>query len=384
MASLLSMTQNAMGLDSKLISLLAGDLRTEPFKRPDITLAAGIDEFLVSNHHKPTLVSLFRSRLSKLDQNLIRNSSIIHFHWLEGLMTPSQIRDLLSQGRKIVWTLHDMAPFTGGCHHAHDCRGFQESCQNCPQVRQQFRASIEQNLKSKILQQPNSDLVLVAPTPWLAKLARESAVFGKQKIVHIENPIRGEFFELAQKLGRSKIHKKAIGQPVVLTAVASDLANPAKGIRELLLAFKAARVGEATKLQLVGKRGEPFHDPGGGVHWLGAKSASELATIASTTDLLISSSEAESAGLTVREFGALGVPTLALASGGITDLIENEKSGWLVNDFRELTLKLQQFLSFGEFPFEIGRHALALAENNRPETVAEHYSKVYLDLSPTT
>ena len=33
---------------------------------------------------------------------------------------------------KVFWLLYDMAPFTGGCHYAWDCQGYQNNCGSCP------------------------------------------------------------------------------------------------------------------------------------------------------------------------------------------------------------------------------------------------------------
>jgi D-inositol-3-phosphate glycosyltransferase len=134
------------------------------------------------------------------------------------------------------------------------------------------------------------------------------------------------------------------------------------------------------KLQLVGNRGEKFHDPINGVSWLGPATAVELAKIARGTDVLVSASSAESAGLSVREFGALGVPTVALASGGIKDLIEDGGSGFLVQSIGELVSSLKDLADRRGDLVVAGERARLLAEQNRPERVAEKYLEVYRGL----
>jgi hypothetical protein len=32
---------------------------------------------------------------------------------------------------KVIYTMMDMAPITGGCHYSHSCDGFKFNCQNC-------------------------------------------------------------------------------------------------------------------------------------------------------------------------------------------------------------------------------------------------------------
>lgn len=31
----------------------------------------------------------------------------------------------------IIWSLHDMWAFTGGCHYDEECKGYEKECGNC-------------------------------------------------------------------------------------------------------------------------------------------------------------------------------------------------------------------------------------------------------------
>lgn len=39
---------------------------------------------------------------------------------------------ILESGKPIVWTMHDMWPSTGICHHARECTNYQHECHHCP------------------------------------------------------------------------------------------------------------------------------------------------------------------------------------------------------------------------------------------------------------
>lgn len=57
------------------------------------------------------------------------NPDIVHLHWIcGGMMT---IEDIARIKAPIVWSLHDMWAFTGGCHYDEGCEGYKESCGNC-------------------------------------------------------------------------------------------------------------------------------------------------------------------------------------------------------------------------------------------------------------
>jgi glycosyltransferase involved in cell wall biosynthesis len=380
-ASLLASAQRRLGVDAQLVSLVSRDLRREPFAHPEVTFTAAIDEFLVSNHSSPTILSLYRSNLSALNDNDIRQDSIVHLHWLPGVLTHKKIRALLAKGRKVVWTLHDMAPFAGVCHHTFGCDGFLNKCSDCPQVKGVFRGAVEVNLTKKLFNQHEGNLIVVAPTPWLASKARGSAVFKNQRVEVIENPIRPEFFDHEKEKSCNSPtiwDRGTVPEIFSLTAVASDLGNPAKGINDLVKIVRVLKQSSGGfRLGLVGRGGQSFHDPETGISWLGNLTASELAKVTRKTDLLLSASRAESAGLVVREFGAASVPTLALRSGGISDLIESGKSGLLIDKVSDMGDAIQNLASDRAKCASWGGRAAQLAERNKSEVVAQDYLSVY-------
>ena len=59
-------------------------------------------------------------------------ADIINFHWINnGLLSLSTLKNILALRKPIVWTLHDMWAFTGGCHYSGTCKGYLKNCGNC-------------------------------------------------------------------------------------------------------------------------------------------------------------------------------------------------------------------------------------------------------------
>src|SRR5262245_58340303 len=46
----------------------------------------------------------------------VRAADVIHLHWVASMQTPVSLRRLVDLNKPVVWTLHDLGPFTGGCH----------------------------------------------------------------------------------------------------------------------------------------------------------------------------------------------------------------------------------------------------------------------------
>ena len=57
---------------------------------------------------------------------------IINLHWI--CNSYIQIETLAKFNKPLVWTLHDMWAFTGGCHYNQECDLYTESCGSCPQL----------------------------------------------------------------------------------------------------------------------------------------------------------------------------------------------------------------------------------------------------------
>ena len=70
-------------------------------------------------------------------------ADVIHLHWInQGMLSLTDIRRIIQSGKPIVWTMHDMWPFTGICHYAGDCDKYATQCHNCPQLYKGSRKDI--------------------------------------------------------------------------------------------------------------------------------------------------------------------------------------------------------------------------------------------------
>ena len=62
-----------------------------------------------------------------------KQADIIHLHWInQGMLSLKNIQKILSSGKPVVWTMHDMWPCTGICHHARECNNYHQECHHCP------------------------------------------------------------------------------------------------------------------------------------------------------------------------------------------------------------------------------------------------------------
>ena len=57
---------------------------------------------------------------------------LVHFHWVGWGML--RLEDLPNIRAPLVWTLHDMWAFTGGCHYDQGCGRYIDRCGACPML----------------------------------------------------------------------------------------------------------------------------------------------------------------------------------------------------------------------------------------------------------
>ena len=101
---------------------------------------------------------------------------------------------------KIFWLMYDMAPLTGGCHYAWDCKGYQNNCGNCPGIysKDPFDVSYE-NLLYKKKYVDLTDIHLIAASEWQYRQAKVSTLFKDKPIHKILLSVNPEIFKPADK-----------------------------------------------------------------------------------------------------------------------------------------------------------------------------------------
>ena len=381
-AETIAKAQRALGHDVNELNVVESDLRSEPLKKPALTMAAALDEWVLSSHREKTLFSPLRGNLESFDSSKIRPASIIHLHWMPGVINHQSVKTLLDSGRKVVWTLHDMNPFTGGCHHSHDCEQFTQGCSSCPQARKAFRGIVSVNLQRRALEGRYPNLRVVSPTTWMLDQASRSTVFRDQQNLVIANPIDDIFFEQTDGQ-RARAQIGTAVDTFVGAVVAKDLSDANKNLALVIRASEevAVRTSRRLALILIGKNGASYSSKHVDIKWLGEMTSKTISETACAADVFLSGSIAESAGMTIIEGAAMGIPSVALANGGTSSLIENGRTGILCPDPESFVVGLLQLIENSKRLSKLGASAKVYAENHRAEKVSTRYIDLYSSMS---
>ena len=112
---------------------------------------------------------------------------IIHLHWVQG--GALSIKEISKIKKPIVWTLHDMWPFSGAEHYSDNSERYKEGYKryNRPDGESGFDLNRWVWKRKKKYWDKIENLTIVAPSNWMADCARESALFKDRRIevVHV-------------------------------------------------------------------------------------------------------------------------------------------------------------------------------------------------------
>jgi len=374
-ARILSDEQRRRGQDSQLISVITSDLRKFPLSAPLHTMAAGIDEYIVKAADFSSPISVLRDQVSGLGIRDVAGVDIIHLHGINGAMRLEDLHSVPKHTR-VVWTLHDMNPFTGACHYSLGCEGFKSSCAGCPAVKSVFYKRVSDLLTTKneaVAKVPN--LSVVSPSRWLAEEAKHSTVFASHSISVIPNPIDPIFLGENSASASAKTDETSSLRIIV---VAKNLSDPVKQVDTAVRAFHSAFPHKVNAtLTLVGSGGKEFE--GEGVSLTGPLAKSDLAQVFAQSDVLIVPSRGENAPLVIGEAAASGCIPLVASVGGMSEMVSRLQHGRVFENTEEL---VHHLTAFRELSIASKRQARAAIRSNAvllysPSAAATEYDKVY-------
>lgn len=314
----------------------------------------------------------------------LENSDIIHLHWVAGFIDVPRNVEFL-KNKKIIWTLHDMNPFTGGCHYAGNCAKYQTKCGACPQL----GSCKEKDLSYRTWQRKeyayrNLDITVVAPSRWLASEAAKSSLFGRFPVHHIPYGIPTEVFKPYKRDFARQLLEIPTDARVLLFS-AENILNRRKGFAYLLDALKhmAGRpAAQNLTLAVMGSGGEFLKDLPYSIKVLGTINNPEIMAIAySAADALVLPTLEDNLPNVLLESLACGTPAVSFRVGGVPDIIEDGKTGWLANpcDVGGLAKCLETALQ-DDNPQRRDFCRTSVLEKFSVPLMAERYTKLYEDL----
>jgi len=270
---------------------------------------------------------------SNIPQKVLRTEpDLIHLHWFNG--GTLGIRQLRTFRRPLVWTLHDMWAFTGGCHYDNHCERYIDGCGCCPLITSRKNHDVSfRTLRRKEKYWENLNLTIVTPSKWLAHCAQKSPLFKNKTITTIPYAIDLDIYSPID----SQTARDILGLPsdkILILVGAMQINDQRKGVSYLLDALSLISEDKHDhnyELVIFGASTPPAPpDISIKINFMGfLKDEISMAIVYSAADLFIAPSVQDNLPNTVIEALSCGTPSLAFNIGGMPDMIIHKKNGYL-------------------------------------------------------
>ena len=279
-----------------------------------------------------------------------------------------------------VWTLHDMWAFTGGCHHALECKQYETGCLQCPQTRTIFQRKVETSaqLKRTVYGEVNK-IHFVSPSQWLAEKAIASSAFSNAKIHVVPNPINCEVFKPGDK-GTARSKYGIAENAFVIGCSSMNLSDPMKNMHKLAKGIEEfVELAQGREIVLLAVGGGELAIDGCRICLTGPiSSEAEMSSTYQAMDVFVSLSVAENFPLTVAEAAASGVPVICLERGGMPEIVIDGITGRVIVTEDELPKVLVDFVSDSQRLREMSIKSRKQAiESFSLESVLQKYDRIY-------
>ena len=352
------------------------------------------ERFVIWAHNKLSRKNLFAVDIANIGTDItslpiFHEADIIHLHWVnQGFLSLKNINEILTSGKPVVWTLHDMWPCTAICHHAHQCNGFVQDCSQCAHL--QFPKW--ENLPHRVFLQKKQiyskgNLHLVSVSNWLHQQVKRSALTCSLPSSVIPNTLSLQQFKLGDKV-EARRQLKLPADKFIIIFGAARIDDPIKGFPLLLKAIDLLISSGRYKkddlhLAFFGKIKYPtqvlplipvdYTDLG----WI--DNAEKLSVAYASADVVVCASRYETFGQTLIEAQACGCIPVSFGNSGQADIITHLKNGYLAEAYSidDLANGIHWALTEGKMCISAKDMREEVVQRYSSEVVAEQYITLY-------
>jgi glycosyltransferase involved in cell wall biosynthesis len=302
-----------------------------------------LKEFNLYKNKAPDQVPFLWKRASQLEMfsypnsnfdltasNFYDEAEIINLHWVANFL---DFKSFFKKNQKpVVWTLHDMNPFTGGEHYAELFTGIDENGLPIKRVlsdfeREEFKKVIERK-KEAIIDFKN--LTIVAPSQWLADKARKSEVFKGRPVYCIPNGLDHETFTPRDKAFCRELLNIPLDKKMILF-VADSISIHRKGFLFLKRAIQQLKRKDVI-FCAVGNNDLDFGKDKDIIQLGSINDERLMSVVYSAADVFVIPSLMDNLPNTVLESLMCGTPVIGFPTGGIPEMVEHQFNGLITNE----------------------------------------------------
>lgn len=317
-----------------------------------------------------------------------KQADIIHLHWInQGMLSLNDIQKILSSGKPVVWTMHDMWPCTGICHHARECEKYHQECNHCPYL---YKGGGKKDLSNQVFKDKEvlyklAPITFITCSQWLKEQASQSALLKGHSIQNIPNPINTNLFRPRDKQEARRKSGLPSDKKLILFGSAK-ITDKRKGIDYFiesckLLAEKYPEFMKDLGVVVYGKDSEQLKSqvPFQAYPLNYISNEKELVDVYNAVDLFVTPSLEENLPNTIMEAMACGIPCVGFNVGGIPEMIDHLHNGY-VADYKsaeDLANGIHWALSESEYQSLSEEACRKVVSSYSESAIAKRYIEVY-------
>ena len=246
----------------------------------------------------------------------------------QGMLSLDGLDRLGRLGKPVIWTMHDMWPCTGVCHHAYECKGYLAQCADCPLLPGGSKLA-SKTLARKAALYSKASIRFVAVSHWLEQCCRQSTLLQDADVTVIGNPFPTSDYSC------DYVASPALPDDAVVIAMgAARLDDPVKGFDLLIdsmrnLRESAPTLADRLHLLLYGDLRDKslLQQLAVGYTYMGY--ITDINAVFRQAHIVLSTSRYESFGYTLLEGMASGCIPVTTGAGGQVDIVQHLHNGYV-------------------------------------------------------
>ena len=289
-----------------------------------ISINRRIEKFEKKTHYDSNSYNLIKNNFVKKINQI--DCDIVNLHWIGNNLI--SISDIKKINKPIVWTMHDMWPYTGSEHYTFSKRyvgGY--SKENKPDEIKGY--DIEKYCWEQKKRHYPKNISMIATSSWQFNNIKKSKLFANNNVEKIFFPIDFNEWRPYNKITSRNFLNLPLDKKIIVCG-SENLDIPRKGFNLLMNATKNSNFREDVLIIFFGDNKKTIPEGIEYKHFGKIDNNSlDMKFIYSASDLMVAPSIQESFGLTVLEASCCGLPSVCFEDTGFCDVINHKTNGYI-------------------------------------------------------
>lgn len=268
------------------------------------------------------------------------DADMVQMHWINA--DTISISEIAKINKPVVWKLPDMWAFSGAEHYKLPDDPDRYIQGYTKENRPVHESGVDLNRfvwNHKRKQWADTDFSIVGPSQWIADSASKSVLLRGRRVRHILNPLDTDIYRPYRKDDVRSEFGLPTDKKLVMFGAMHATIDKRKGFHHLRAAL--GELGkylnpEDVEFVVLGSSGpENEYMSGYRVHYLGIiRDEGQLVRAYNIADVVVLPSEMDNLPNIIKEATCCGIPCVGFDVGGMPDMIEHKKTGYLAQPYQ--------------------------------------------------